>query len=59
MVRFARPIILFYDEHVIDLYHRICGLYRMGGEDTEAIWRWKRRTRAVLFSATARKGLGK
>jgi hypothetical protein len=29
-VRFARPNILFYDEHVIDLYRRICALYRMG-----------------------------
>ena len=34
IVRFARPNILFYDEHVIDLYHQICALYRMG-EDTE------------------------
>jgi hypothetical protein len=24
IVRFARPNILFHDEHVIDLYHRIC-----------------------------------
>jgi hypothetical protein len=30
IVRFARSNILFYDEHVIDLYHRICALYRMG-----------------------------
>jgi hypothetical protein len=30
IVRFARPNILFYDEHVIDLYHRTCALYRMG-----------------------------
>lgn len=35
IVRFARPKILFYDEHVIDLCPRICALYRMGGEDTE------------------------
>jgi hypothetical protein len=34
IVRFARPNILFYDEHVIDLYHRICALYRVG-ENTE------------------------
>jgi len=27
---FARSTILFYDEHVIDLYHRICALDRMG-----------------------------
>jgi hypothetical protein len=32
--RFARPNILFYDERVFDLYHRICAQYRMG-EDTE------------------------
>jgi hypothetical protein len=30
IVRFARPSILFYDEQVIALYHRICALYRMG-----------------------------
>ena len=29
-VRFARANILFYDKQVIDLYHRICALYRMG-----------------------------
>ena len=29
-VRSARPDILFYDEHVIDLYQRISALYRMG-----------------------------
>jgi hypothetical protein len=29
-VRFAHASILVYDEHVIDLYHRICALYRMG-----------------------------
>jgi len=29
-VRFARANILFHDKHVIDLYHRICALYRMG-----------------------------
>jgi hypothetical protein len=35
IIRFARPNILFYDEHVIDLYYRISALYRMG-EDTKA-----------------------
>ena len=30
IVRFGRPDILFYDEHMVDLYHRICALYRMG-----------------------------
>jgi hypothetical protein len=29
IVRFARPNILFYDERVIDLCHRIRALYRM------------------------------
>ncbi len=30
IVRFAHRDILFYDEHIIDLYHRISALYRMG-----------------------------
>jgi len=30
IVRFARPNILFYDEHVIDLYCRICTLVSNG-----------------------------
>ena len=34
IVRFARPNILFYDEHVIGLTHRIFALYRWW-EDTE------------------------
>jgi hypothetical protein len=29
-LRFARSTVLFYDEHVIDLSHRVCALYRMG-----------------------------
>ena len=28
-VRFVRSDILFYDEHIIDLYQQICALYRM------------------------------
>src|SRR5438128_2650698 len=34
IVRFSRPNILFYDEHVIGLTHRIFALYRWC-EDTE------------------------
>jgi hypothetical protein len=34
IVRFARPNILIYDEHVIDLCYRICALYEWS-EDRE------------------------
>lgn len=56
-VRFARPNILFYDEHVNDLYHRTCGLYRMGrryrneGKFAQQSGHGKRRTRAGFCSA--------
>ena len=62
IVRFARPNIPFYDEHVIDLYDRICALYRMGKEKIQKqrksrtaiqpcdVRLKKRRTGSVLFS---------
>jgi len=36
-VSVVRAKLLFYDEHVIDLCHRICALYRMGGDTAGAV----------------------
>lgn len=55
-IRFARPNSLFYDEHIIDLYHRVCGLYlirrryRNKGKIRTAIrpWETSHETRFVL-----------
>ena len=54
IVRFARLNILFYDEHVIDLYRRIRALYRMG-EDTETAEKIPRQKgRAAIWPCDAR-----